>query len=73
MTDEAQAQALAFMAGANSMWLGDTLLTTDNPDKDHDSYLFQRLGIKAEERDVHLVNNRYIGYYAHFILILPIH
>lgn len=47
MTDEAQ--ALAFMAGANSMWLGDKLLTTANPDKDHDEYLFQRLGIKAQE------------------------
>ena len=55
MTDEAQ--ALAFMAGANSMWLGDKLLTTPNPDTDHDSSLLQRLGIKAEAQEVQLVDH----------------
>ena len=51
-----EAQALAFMAGANSMWLGDKLLTTPNPDSDHDDHLLQRLGIKAEVRETGLVN-----------------
>lgn len=40
-----QAQALCFMAGANSMFYGERLLTTDNPEADHDHQLFQRLGI----------------------------
>lgn len=46
MSDETQ--ALAFFAGANSIFYGDRLLTTDNPDQDHDSQLFARLGIEAE-------------------------
>jgi biotin synthase len=44
MTDEAQ--ALCFLAGANSIFVGDKLLTTDNPDVDHDARLFERLGIE---------------------------
>ena len=52
MTDEAQ--ALAFMAGANSIFLGPTLLTTPNPDTHHDTQLFQRLGIGIEHRSVSL-------------------
>lgn len=47
MTDEAQ--ALCFMAGANSIFAGDKLLTTANPDVDHDTRLFQRLGIEPME------------------------
>ena len=43
-----EAQALCFMAGANSLFYGDKLLTTDNATTDHDKSLFQRLGIKAE-------------------------
>ncbi|MGB5587671.1 MAG: biotin synthase BioB [Gammaproteobacteria bacterium] len=46
MSDETQ--ALAFFAGANSIFYGDRLLTTDNPDLDHDQQLFARLGIQAE-------------------------
>ena len=46
MNDEAQ--ALCFMAGANSMFYGERLLTTDNPEATHDHQLFQRLGIKPE-------------------------
>ena len=46
MSDELQ--ALCFMAGANSIFCGDKLLTTGNPDTDHDQRLFQRLKIVAE-------------------------
>lgn len=45
MTDEAQ--ALCFFAGANSIFYGDRLLTTDNPDEDHDQQLFARLDLQA--------------------------
>lgn len=38
-------QALCFMAGANSVFMGDQLLTTPNPDKDSDSALFDKLGL----------------------------
>ncbi|NOY66997.1 MAG: biotin synthase BioB [Gammaproteobacteria bacterium] len=45
MTDECQ--ALCFLAGANSMFYGERLLTTDNPGADHDMELFDRLGIHS--------------------------
>jgi biotin synthase len=41
-------QALCFLAGANSIFYGDKLLTTENPDENTDRKLFERLGIKAE-------------------------
>jgi biotin synthase len=41
-----EAQALAFMAGANSIFAGDRLLTTPNPAWNADSSLFSRLGLK---------------------------
>ena len=44
----AEAQALCFFAGANSIFAGDRLLTTPNPDADEDSELFRSLGIRAE-------------------------
>jgi biotin synthase len=44
MTDETQ--ALCFLAGANSIFYGEKLLTTDNPEADHDRRLFDKLGIK---------------------------
>ncbi|MBW9113366.1 biotin synthase BioB [Rhizobium cauense] len=47
MSDETQ--ALCFFAGANSIFVGDTLLTADNPDEDQDTALFRRLGLKAEQ------------------------
>jgi len=50
MNDETQ--ALCFFAGANSMFYGDRLLTTDNPDENHDQQLFKRLGIQSEKRAV---------------------
>ena len=46
MSDEAQ--ALCFMAGANSIFVGETLLTTDNPSETEDRALFARLGISPE-------------------------
>lgn len=45
MSDEMQ--ALCFLAGANSIFVGDTLLTTENPGEDQDTALFRRLGLKA--------------------------
>ncbi len=47
MSDEMQ--ALCFMAGANSMFYGERLLTTDNPEADADRKLFNRLGLNFEE------------------------
>jgi len=38
-------QALCFLAGANSIFYGERLLTTDNPETNHDQKLFDRLGI----------------------------
>ena len=40
-------QALCFMAGANSIFYGDKLLTTDNPGASEDEALFDRLGLSA--------------------------
>jgi biotin synthase len=44
LTDEAQ--ALCFVAGANSIFLGDRLLTTPNPGTTHDEQLLDRLGMR---------------------------
>ncbi len=38
-------QALCFLAGANSIFYGEKLLTTGNPDAEHDRRLFERLGL----------------------------
>ena len=46
MSDETQ--ALCFLAGANSIFYGEKLLTTGNPDVERDRKLFERLGLKAE-------------------------
>ena len=45
-------QALCFLAGANSIFTGDRLLTTPNPGDDADAELLRRLGMKpaAAER-----------------------
>lgn len=48
-----QMQALAFHAGANSIFYGEKLLTTPNPAASKDMQLFARLGIKPEQRDIH--------------------
>ncbi len=48
MSDEMQ--ALCFLAGANSIFYGERLLTTDNPETDADRALFERLGLSMEQR-----------------------
>ncbi|MEP6940451.1 MAG: biotin synthase BioB [Rudaea sp.] len=50
MSDELQ--ALCFLAGANSIFYGEKLLTTGNPDVEHDQALFARLGIVPMQVDV---------------------
>jgi len=47
MSDEMQ--ALCFFAGANSIFYGDKLLTTTNPDENHDRVLFDKLGINTAD------------------------
>jgi len=49
MSDETQ--ALCFLAGANSIFYGDKLLTTDNPDENHDKALFDKLGINTVQNE----------------------
>ncbi len=49
MSDEQQ--ALCFFAGANSIFYGDKLLTTENPDENHDRKLFDRLGINIADTE----------------------
>jgi biotin synthase len=44
-----EAQALCFLAGANSIFLGERLLTTPNPDVDDDRRLLEKLGMKLQE------------------------
>ncbi|MDX1801573.1 MAG: biotin synthase BioB [Marinobacter sp.] len=46
-----QMQALCFLAGANSIFYGEKLLTTANPEADRDRELFRRLGIRPEQRE----------------------
>ncbi len=43
-------QALCFLAGANSVFFGDKLLTTGNPDVEHDRALFAKLGLRGRTR-----------------------
>jgi biotin synthase len=50
MSDELQ--ALCFFAGANSIFYGEKLLTTGNPDVAHDQALFARLGIEPMQVDI---------------------
>jgi len=50
MSDEMQ--ALCFLAGANSIFYGDKLLTTENPEADRDHALFAKLGITPEASTV---------------------
>ena len=43
-----EAQALCFLAGANSVFLGDKLLTTANPGDEADRRLLDKLGMRLE-------------------------
>jgi biotin synthase len=54
LTDEAQ--ALCFIAGANSVFLGDRLLTTPNPGTSHDEQLFDKLGMRLTAAEADTVN-----------------
>ena len=47
-----QMHALAYFAGANSIFYGEKLLTTPNPQANSDMALFARLGIEPERRQV---------------------
>jgi biotin synthase len=47
MNDEMQ--SLCFLAGANSIFYGERLLTTDNPVENHDDVLIAKLGMKKEK------------------------
>jgi biotin synthase len=42
-----EAHALCFLAGANSIFYGDKLLTTGNPDTDHDRRLLEKTGMRG--------------------------
>ncbi len=44
-----EGQALCFLAGANSIFAGDKLLTTPNPDMNEDLEMFSELGLKPQE------------------------
>jgi biotin synthase len=52
-----ETQALCFLAGANSIFVGERLLTADNPGEDCDAALFAKLGLKPlageQSADVH--------------------
>ena len=51
-----EAQALCFLAGANSIFMGDKLLTTPNPEKDRDQELLGKLGMRLfSESKMHSV------------------
>jgi biotin synthase len=50
MSDEAQ--ALCFVAGANSIFMGDRLLTTPNPAADRDHELLDKLGMRLRPQTV---------------------
>ncbi len=55
MSDELQ--ALCFLAGANSIFHGEKLLTTDNPGTDHDLALFERLGLRPMQTGEHAIEH----------------
>jgi len=48
---DASTQALCFLAGANSIFFGEELLTTPNPAIDEDAALLERLGLRIAERE----------------------
>lgn len=48
LTISKEAQAMAFMAGANAIFTGEKLLTTDNPEKEFDAQLLEELGLKPQ-------------------------
>ncbi|MDG2523818.1 biotin synthase BioB [Stenotrophomonas sp. HITSZ_GD] len=59
MSDELQ--ALCFMAGANSIFYGEKLLTTGNPDTERDLALFERLGLRPMAIEVDAADHDHAG------------
>ena len=59
MSDELQ--ALCFLAGANSIFYGEKLLTTGNPDTAHDEALFERLGLRPMHVEVDVPDHDHGG------------
>jgi biotin synthase len=49
-----EAVLLCFLAGANSIFYGEKLLTTPNPDPDEDGDLLRQLGLKAMQQPAHV-------------------
>lgn len=54
-------QAMCFMAGANSIFYGDKLLTTDNPEADDDRKLLEKLGLKTRSATLESVQKESCG------------
>jgi len=54
-------QAMCFMAGANSIFYGDKLLTTDNPEADDDRKLLEKLGLKTRSAMLESVQKESCG------------
>ncbi|MBA3633482.1 MAG: biotin synthase BioB [Acidobacteria bacterium] len=48
-----EAQAMCFLAGANSIFMGEKLLTTPNPEIDRDKNLLDKLGMKLSSTTTH--------------------
>ena len=48
---DASTQALCFLAGANSIFFGEELLTTPNPSVDADKAMLERLGMRVQDRE----------------------
>jgi biotin synthase len=59
MSDELQ--ALCFLAGANSIFYGEQLLTTPNPDSNDDMALLKRLGMRPEAAPAELARSQTAG------------
>ena len=53
-----EGQALCFLAGANSIFAGDKLLTTPNPDFNEDMEMFKLFGLKSREAFKYSDNNK---------------
>ena len=71
MSDELQ--AMCFLAGANSIFYGEQLLTTGNPDTERDMALFQRLGLKPMQVHVDAEGHDHPGTVHADIIELPQH
>jgi biotin synthase len=71
MSDETQ--ALCFLAGANSIFTGEKLLTTPNPGQNHDEALMEKLGMQREAPATDLITARGTSALSHENSRLPAH